>query len=201
MDIQPIRYLQPRRGFNAFIMPLVLVVMILLMLFTQEIFRIVTARVILKQKVVENELISDLMLMGCKVLENSLIQYGTGNISGSGSAREIIASNPKLYFDLNGDGILDALIVYTLTYLSSTKIEFVLTAYRLARSECGKTNQTLLTMEMEPLSPKKVKILSNSFSTNMQMSLFLQYSLKDVNLVKVINKLSLIKKLNLVAND
>jgi hypothetical protein len=201
MAIRLIKHLQAKKGFDSFALPIVLITIIVLFFFLQEAFVLSSNRFLVNKSLTEKELLNDLVNIGNNIAENLLIQKGTGAVAGSGSFRSIISENPKVYLDMNGDGIIDSVIIYTFINISSSKIEFALTAYRLKRSECGKTDHSLLTMNMESGSTRKIKILSNNYSTQTQVSEYIQFSIKVVNSVNVLNQLTLIKKLNLVSND
>jgi hypothetical protein len=201
MAIRLIKPITAKKDLDSFALPIVLIAMIVLFFFLQEIFVLSSNRFLINRSITEKVLLNDIVSIGNKIAENSIILKGTGAIAGSGSFRAIISENPKVYLDMNGDGIIDSVIVYTFINISSSKIEFALTAYRLQRSECGKTNHTLLTMNMEAGSTRKIKILSNKYSTQTQVSEYIQFSLRVVNSINVLNQLTLIKKLNLVSND
>jgi len=190
-----------KRKFKSFSFPLVLITLLILVLFFEETVLTTTNSYRVNKGLTEKLLLNEIMRIGTDVMETSLRLYGIGEIIGSGSFRERIQTNPALYLDMNGDGITDSLVLYTFINISSTKIEFVLTAYRLKRSVCGTTNLPWLTMKMDPTSIRLVKVLSNDFSTNTQVSKYIQYSLKIENTISVLDQVYLEKKLNLVFND
>ena len=189
-----------KRKFKSFSFPLVLIALLILVLFFEETVFTTTNSYRVNKGLTEKLLLNEIMRIGTDVMETSLRLHGIGGV-GSGSFRERIQTNPTLYLDMNGDGITDSLVLYTFIDISSTKIEFVLTAYRLKRSVCGTTNLPWLTMKMDPISTKLVKVLSNDFSTNTQVSKYIRYSLKIENTISVLDQVFLEKKLNLVFND
>lgn len=205
MEILQTKFLPIKKDLKSFSLPLVLIVIVILFFFMQEIFILSTNRILINKGGIEKEILNDVMSIGNKLLEEHLILKGTGNLLGSGSFRDIISlttnPKPKVYFDMNADGIVDSVVIYTCTNISTTKIDFVLTAYLLKRSERGIINNIYSTMPMEPYSPRIVKILSNNYSTQTQMSEYIQFSMVSVNSVRILDKLIQIKKLNLVAND
>jgi hypothetical protein len=198
MVIRSQKLLPVKKELNSFALPLVLIVMIVLSLFLQEIVVFSTNRFLSNKSMIEKELLNDVISIGNKTLEKALIQNGIGDIAGSGSFRSIIKENPKLYLDMNGDGIHDSVILFSFVNVSSIKIEFALTAYRLKIPGAEETNHDWATMKMEPTSPRLINVLIDSVSTQTQVSEFIQFSLKLSNSVTVIDKVTLIKKLNLV---
>lgn len=186
---------------RSFTLPLVLIVMMVVMFFFQETVLENSRSIRINQGLIEKIILNEIMSVATKTMEKNLRVYGIGNVAGSGSFRERIASNPKLYLDMNGDGIVDSLALYTFINLSTTKIEFAMTAYRLNGASCGVTDHPWLTTKMEPTSIRLVKILSNSYSTHTQMSKFIQYSIKIENGISLLDQVILEKKLNLISND
>ena len=199
MGIRSQKLLLAKKDLNSFALPLVLIVMIVLSLFLQEIFVLSTNRFLNNKSMIEKELLNDVLCIGNKILEKALIQNGIGDVVGSGSFRTIIKEKPKLYLDMNGDGLNDSVVLFSFVNISSSKIEFALTAYRLKIPGAEETNPDFTTMKMEPpTSSKPINVLIGSVSTQTQASEFIQFSLKLLNSVSVVDKVTLIKKLNLV---
>lgn len=201
MGIMLKKPLQARKGYKAFSLPLVLIVTLVLFFFLHEFFVLSSNRMLLNKSLIEKELLNDVMSVANKLMEDTLNQKGTGIEPGSNSFRDLISVNPKIYFDMNGDTIKESVAIFTCTNISSTKIDFVVTAYRLKRQEYNVTNHQLLIMPMEIGSPKLVKILSKNFTTETQMSEFVQFSMVTVNSIRILDKLIQFKKLNLVSID
>lgn len=198
MVTQLSKYLPVKKELKGFALPLVLIVIIVLTLFVQEVFVLSTNRILLQKVQIEKELLNDLVLIGNKIVENLLIQKGTGNITGSGSFRVIVKSDPRVFLDMNGDGVVDSAILFSLINMSSTKFECALTAYILNQSARGTTTRPWTTMRLDTLSSPLINVFSSTIATQTQVSEYIQYSLKWDGSSYVIDKLQVLKKLNLV---
>jgi hypothetical protein len=201
MDIMLKKPLLARKGFKAFSLPLVLIVTLVLFFFLNEFFVLSSNRMLLNKSLIEKELLNDVMSMANKLMEDTLKQKGTGIEPGSNSFLDILSVNPKIYLDMNGDFIKESVAIYTCTNISTTKIDFAVTAYRLKRQQYNVTNHQLLIMPMDIGSTRQVKILSKNFTTETQMSEFIQFSMVTVNSIRILDKLIQFKKLNLVSID
>lgn len=185
MEIQFLKSYHLKR-IEAFSLPIVLIVILLLLIISSEFFLLQTRTSLITKSRIEKEALNDLVVMGSKILENSLFQ------TDSLVLKQNILNNPKIYLDTNGDGIEDSLVLYTCINNSSSLIEFVIIGYRLRRSEIGKTAHPLKTISSQINGiTRTINILSSIYFTETMMNEYISYSLPEV-------KVTMVKRLSLV---